>query len=36
MDTELDNVSLNLQQTPNPAAQLPSEVPPLVVHSDAV
>ena len=26
----------NLQQTPNPAAQLPSAEPPLVVHSEEV
>lgn len=26
----------NLQQTPNPLAQVPSDVPPLAEHSDAV
>ena len=27
---------VKVQQTPNPAAQLPSTVPPLVLHSDEV
>ena len=30
---ELLQVEVNMQQTPNPAAQFPSEVPPLSSHS---
>ena len=33
--SESPNTYVNVQQTPNPDAQFPSALPPLLVHSDA-
>ena len=33
--SDSQNTYVNVQQTPNPAAQFPSALPPLLVHSDA-